>query len=425
METISHGLTASLSDTHLSAISALGASARLCLLAGLVLSFVGCPDSDISPVSDGGVDVAADLAADMDSPDDGVDVADVALGPADYTSAGPFSVGHQTVVWQDPARNRTLTVEIWYPAAGTSTTGTIEGFETTAPNSATLAGMLAAAPAGCVNPTTTGTRNAEPSTQTARWPLVTMSHCHNCTRFSTFSVAERLASHGVAVVAPDHEDNTLWDAQDGTAIELGGEFLLVRGGDMAFILDVLLDDAAASVPAELRGRFDADRVGVVGHSFGSITAGYAAQFDPRIKVVAGLAAPMENPLVAGVTMADIQVPLLFMVMREDNSISEFGNTFLRDNFANANSPAWKVEMADAGHWSVSDICGLVPDFEACCGDADRQTDGTPFTYLPIETGRAITQNTVMSFFAMHLLGDAGAEAVLTAPWPTDVDVEKR
>jgi len=325
----------------------------------------------------------------------------------------------------DADRGRTLTVEVWYPAAESGVAGSIRDF-VSGETLATLDGLLATAPEGCVNLTTTATRDAAPASAEASgsWPLLLMSHCHNCTRFSTFSLAERLASHGFAVAAPDHEDNTLWDAQDGTAIELGAAFVPVRGGDMLFVLDTLLE-GGSDVPAELAGRFDASRVGALGHSFGSVTTGYTAQSDDRIKAAVGLAAPMENPVTEGVLMADVNVPVLFVLMQEDNSISEFGNILLRDNFANANPPAWKIEVADAGHWSMSDICGLVPDFDPCCGDDVRQTDGSPFSYIPLETGVAITQNAVTAFFALHLLGDEDARGVLESPWPEWVTVEVR
>ena len=72
---------------------------------------------------------------------------------------------------------------------------------------------------------------------------------------------------------------------------------------------------------------------------------------------------------------------MFVVAKEDNSITEFGNKFIRDNFTDATVPAYRIEVPDAGHWSVSDLDGLVDIFKAGCGDAVRQTDGTDFTYL--------------------------------------------
>lgn len=103
-----------------------------------------------------------------------------------------------------------------------------------------------------------------------------------CTRFDVAEVSERLASFGIVVVAPDHVGNTLWDHLAGMAAGVGSEFLEVRVADVRFVLDEVLDDTSASVPEPLRGRFDPERVRVMGHSFGAATAGVAAARDPRI-----------------------------------------------------------------------------------------------------------------------------------------------
>ena len=88
---------------------------------------------------------------------------------------------------------------------------------------------------------------------------------------------------------------------------------------------------------------------------------------------------MENPLVPGVMLSQLASPADVLVAKEDNSITEFGNKFIRDNFTDATVPAYKIEVPDAGHWSVSDLDGLVDIFEAGCGDGVRQTDDTDFT----------------------------------------------
>ena len=90
---------------------------------------------------------------------------------------------------------------------------------------------------------------------------------------------------------------------------------------------------------------------------------------------------MENPLIPGVKLSEIAEPLLFLVAREDNSITEFGNKLIRDNYAAATNRAWKLEVADAGHWSVSDLDGLIPAFNKGCGPGTRQDDGSAFEYL--------------------------------------------
>src|SRR5262249_9530139 len=119
-----------------------------------------------------------------------------------------------------------------------------------------------------------------------------------------------------------------------------------------------------------------------------------------------------NPFVPGVTLAAITAPVMFVVAVEDNSITEFGNQFIRDNFTDATVPAVKLEIPDAGHWSISDLDGLVDAFAPGCGDAERQTDGEPFTYLDPDTGRAIAASYATAFFKAKLQDDALAARYL-------------
>jgi predicted dienelactone hydrolase len=179
------------------------------------------------------------------------------------------------------------------------------------------------------------------------------------------------------------------------------------------------------VPAELHAIVDPTRVGVVGHSFGAVTAGKVAQDDPRIGAALALAAPMQNPLVPGVTLAELTEPLGFLVAVEDNSITEIGNNFMRDNFAMAPGPAWKAEVADAGHWSVSDLAGLTAGFAAGCGAGTRQTDNSAFTYLPTSTGRGLTAAYATAFFQAYLSDDADARGYLDAERPAGLVTTER
>jgi predicted dienelactone hydrolase len=338
---------------------------------------------------------------------------------------GPYPVGSATVELEDTARGRALRVEIWYPAAegarAAAEAGTpIEAFAAEGPEREQLAALVAAAP----DPGTSRRAHAAvdaPPAEGGAWPVAAFSHCYNCTRFSTFSIAERLASHGIAVVAPDHAGGTLFDELAGNAAPLGTEFLEVRAGDIEFVLDRVLDAAAPELPEGLRGRFDPARAGVFGHSFGGVTAGLVMNQDPRPRAALALAVPMENPLLPGVSVAAIHAPLFFVVATEDNSIGEIGNDFIRQNYADANPPVWKVEVEDAGHWSFTDICGIVADFRAgCTADDVRQTTGEPFTYLDIEVARAAAQAYTTAFFAAALLDDEEARDYLSRSRPEGV-----
>ena len=156
-----------------------------------------------------------------------------------------------------------------------------------------------------------------------------------------------------------------------------------------------------------------------------MTTGLVLEDDPRPVAGMSIAAPVQNPLLPGVTLANVQKPLLFLVAKEDNSITEIGNNLIRDNFADANPPVWKLEVDDAGHWSFSDVCGLTDGFSPGCGEGTRQTvPGETFQYLPVKSGLQIASSTAAAFFSAELFGDPQALSYLAKP-QDGVSVEVR
>jgi dienelactone hydrolase len=345
---------------------------------------------------------------------------------ADYDQAGPHPVGHTRIEIDDASGLRVLPVEIWYPAdlaaAQAAEVGVpLEEFEPPGPQRDLLAALVAAAPAGCTRTHTHSAADAVPAEAVTPYPLVVFSHCHECVRFSSFSIAERLASHGFAVAGVDHVDGTLYEGQAGTAVPISDEFLMVRVSDVGRVLDVLLDPETLALPPELAGRFDATRVGAMGHSFGGATTGRVLQDDGRVHAGLVIAAPVQSPFTPTNSLAAITEPMMMMLAQEDNAILEAGNDFIRGNFADANPPVWLVEFADAGHWSFSDVCGLVPQFTPGCGEGERQTEpGILFTYLDNELARDITATYAARFFAAQLRDEVAADAELDVAEPEDI-----
>ncbi len=366
-----------------------------------------------------------DAAVAGDSAADAADQADTSATADDWRKDGAYPVGHADFVLTDAARTRTLRVTVWYPAAESARAAAEAGisladfYPVDSPEHATMTTLLASAPATCTRAQTHSAANAAPAT-TANWPLVAFSHCHTCTRFEATTIAERLASHGIAVIAPDHTGNTIFEGLAGTSAGLGAAFLQVRADDMKFVLDQILDAKNTAIPANLRGKFDSTRIGALGHSFGGVTVGKLLMDDPRPKAGMALAVPMAQPLLPGVDMAKIHVPVAFVLAREDNSILEVGNTFIRQNFADANPPVWLAEVADAGHFSFADIAGIIPGFDAGCGKGLRMADQSDFTYLDNTTARSIGARLVGAFFGQTLLGEAAAEEPLMAAEPAGI-----
>lgn len=283
-----------------------------------------------------------------------------------------------------------LPLAIWYPSVTSESEVRMDALvpET---DRGPYAELLEQSPAGCATRAMSLAMDGEAAS--GQYPLILLSHCHECLGVSGATLGRELAQRGAVVIAPDHVNNTLWDAQAGSGVQLGGEFLEVRGDDLREILDAV-EQGEASVMAD---SIDLSSVGLVGHSFGAATVGWVAQRDPRVSAAVALAAPVSSPLLPGVDVAEIEVPVLLVVAEEDNSITALGNQLMEQNAEGLPEGSIKV-LEDAGHWSVSDVVGLVPAFEAGCGDGVRQTDGEPFTYPDPSAMRTRTSEWVVEFF---------------------------
>ena len=317
-------------------------------------------------------------------------------------SPGPYTPAHTAGTLVDAARSRELLLELWYPGVGDRVTAPITDFIADPDQKATYEALWEAAPPDCPTQNLSAPRDL-PEATGGPWPLVVLSHCYGCTRYSTATVAEHLASHGFVVLAPDHTGDTLFDHLDGGGLPLNADTLELREGDLEFVLDKAL-------AGEFGVEVDPARVGLMGHSFGSVTVALLLQRrlndPPRAAMMVG--APPENPLLPGVDMAALQAPLLFLRLAEDNSIGLAGNILIENNFNEAPGAATLVDMADAGHWSPSDLVGLTEDFMPGCGDGKRQDGGDDFTYLPAAEGRRLSRSIALSFFSSILLEDEGA-----------------
>ncbi|HSN24645.1 MAG TPA: dienelactone hydrolase family protein [Kofleriaceae bacterium] len=309
---------------------------------------------------------------------------------------GMYAVGTHATTLTDAGRSRTLTVQLWFPTEAAATDTPFEQLELGS-NQATYAGLLAQAPS-CPTRTIDVAVDAQP--MAGAFPAIVFSHCQSCTRLSQASTAVRLASHGFIVAAVDHAGDDLWAHLAGSDGPLTHDELEVRAADIRFLIDQLPSLIAV----------DTAKVGMFGHSFGGVTAGRVAELDSRVAAAASLCAPMENPAIPGVTLANVHVPLMFIVADEDNSIGDLGNQFIAKNYGSAAPPVAKLEVPDAGHWSFSDEDGLIDAFAPGCGSGIRQTNDQPFDYLDPPTGRAIAAAYVTAFFKATLQRDAGAQA---------------
>jgi predicted dienelactone hydrolase len=190
---------------------------------------------------------------------------------------GEHPVGVRTVELHDPARDRALTVEVWYPADGA-----LAGADRD-PAQRDRYLLLPGFPPSYQH----AVRDAAPAP--GRRPLIVFSHgLAGHRRQSTF-YCTHLASHGYAVIAPDHAGNTFRDLMGGampTDAARWADWMRARPADVRFLIDRV---------ADLGLDADAARVGVTGHSFGGWTAIASVAAEPRIAAVVALAPAISNP----------------------------------------------------------------------------------------------------------------------------------
>ncbi|MES2639529.1 MAG: hypothetical protein V4850_08585 [Myxococcota bacterium] len=337
----------------------------------------------------------------------------------DWAAPGPWTAGTAPFSLTVEGRDAPVPARVWYPAAPSEGDSSLDALVTDEADRATLAGLLAAAPPGCPALRTSAVI-APPAADLDAAPLVAFSHCHTCLGLSGATIAAHLASHGVVVVAPDHTGNTLFDLLDGDGGSLDEETLAQRARDVSAAIDVALAGGLDGPP------IDPSRVGVLGHSFGAITAGRVLATDARVRAAMTMGAPLDNPLISGVDAASVTEPVLQLLLEEDHSVGAAGNLLIEANHDELGGPAWLARLPDGGHWSVSDLCGVIEGFLPGCGEDTRQDGGAPFTYVPADDGRAAAAALAAAFFAATLDGDAAAEAWLATPdTRAGVSVEER
>jgi predicted dienelactone hydrolase len=319
---------------------------------------------------------------------------------------------------------RVLPLQLWYPAvdavrAEASAGHPVSEFEPPGPRRVLLEGLLASAPANCTNRKMHAAFDAPAHGAAAPYPLLVYSHHLEGLRVAQFSTAEALARLGFVVAAPDHSEMTLFDREDdlqsadvlAMLLRFRLDGLDVRAKDIEDVIGRLLAADASAVPESIRGKIDPARVGVFGHSMGSMTAGVVAARDTRVKAAAYQSAPpaavltllnvFEQPAIES-----FRVPALFMLNQEDAPMNAAGNNdALREQFEAHGPLAYLVEVRDTGHWSFADDCALIPDFADGCGQGTRSVEPfDTFEHLSNAQAREIAARNLTAFFASQFLG---------------------
>lgn len=303
---------------------------------------------------------------------------------------GEFAVGVRTLEVVDSDRvdvlntqrggetayyDRSLTLEIWYPAV--LETGQSPGtqYQTVTRNPAVTATLNGRA-----------VRDAAPATDSGPYPLVIISHGYPGNRYLLSHSGENLASKGYVVVSIDHTDSTYDDQQAFPST------LYNRPLDQRFVLAEIAG-LAASDSGFLSGLVDTERTGIIGYSMGgyglvnNLGGGYSEA------IVGSFMAPPNDLLYAHATHnPDYRAGL-------DPRIK-----------AGVAVAPWGME---GGFWDAEGLSGItVPTFYIV-GDAD--------TVAGYEQGpRAIFEQAINSDRYLLTFKNAGHNAAAPIPLPREL-----
>lgn len=265
---------------------------------------------------------------------------------------GPHPVGVHSADWNDPGRDRTLPVEIWYPAGEDHAGRDLEPEHQDA--FMVMEGLPESRQAAL--------RGVEPAE--GSYPLILFSHGFAGHRRQSTTLCTHWASHGYVVAAPDHAGNTTPDildadlGEDGLTPEeelaLVRQFAEDRPRDVVFVLNSLFEERWGDL-------IDPDRIGMSGHSFGGWTTLMVTQREPRIDAAlpmapAGGESPLyegeNHPLVEGLSLDwDREVPVLYLAAEFDSLIPPSG---VRGLFERTPAPSRMVTLVNADHFHFCD-----------------------------------------------------------------------
>jgi predicted dienelactone hydrolase len=259
---------------------------------------------------------------------------------------GALDIGVRTLVVTDPGRpdvlharagepvstyDRSLTVEVWYPAALAPGQAPGTQYTTITRNPDIMATLTGRA-----------VRDAAAS-DGGPYPLVIISHGYPGNRYLMSHLGENLASKGYVVASIDHEGSTYDDQQ------AFGVTLYNRAPDQRAVLDAMAG-FGADANHFLYGVVDADHTGVIGYSMG----GYG--------LVNNLGAGYSE---AGVTYSSAPPDRLLDDLAADNP--EYRRSL--DPRIKAGIPigAWGMQQ---GFWDAEGLAGLTVPALFVAGDAD-------------------------------------------------------
>lgn len=355
---------------------------------------------------------------------------------ASATAQGEHPVGHvlTEVVTEQlvTGDTRVLPLQVWYPAGAASGSATVY----------TVAGLASV-------PSPFASEGAEPLA--GPLPVAVYSHGSGGVGALGYPYAERLASHGWIVVAPDHTGNTTLDFLGG-----GDSFVrsaLDRPLDIRAVLDAL-DDGVAELVA------DTDAVLLFGHSFGGYTsfAVAGARLDPgaiapacssdstepdcvlladpavqeaaregRFADTRIAAIAPQAPAVFGFeanALADLDVPVFLMSSGRDRTTPDALNAAPAWDELDGPDDRW-LQIPEGGHHTFITTCDDVGVDVVATFQPNVREDGCGNDNTPIAPSVAAMSAYLVAWGGVQVLGEADWEVVLEAPLAEGLDLLER
>lgn len=357
---------------------------------------------------------------DGDSPaDDDDDDDDTSGEPGtafDPMAKGPYETGNTTRIFIDDKHvdfwgNRELICDIWYPAAPETANmepDTVDQFlgKWFPLIEQIFALLLPPEEVANFRKPTRSVRDA-PIAEGGPWPVIIFSHGNGGVRFQNMHLCEHLASHGFVVISPDHTGNAAVTPLPRELIIFNPLAMVFeffwRQTDYEFLIDAAhylndFDDQGMFL-----GKIDAETVGLSGHSFGAVTALEWAKYDPRVDAVASLSG-FSFPL----AFENYTAPVMSFWGWEDRTLQDLSVVQAMQNYEKIPTTKLWLGVRDAGHYSWTDVCDLVPTLMGNgdgCGEGRRLKDDSPFEFVPNETMYDLMNYYVTAFFAWSLRGD--------------------
>jgi predicted dienelactone hydrolase len=353
---------------------------------------------------------------------------------------GPHDIGVRTLVVTDrnrpdvlkaragepvPRYDRSLTVEVWYPA--TLAPGQVPGtrYTTITRNPDIMATLTGRA-----------VRDAAPS-DGGPYPLVIISHGYPGNRYLMSHLGENLASKGYVVASIDHKDSTYDDQQSFAST------LYNRAPDQRAVLDAMAG-FGADPDHFLFGLVDADHTGVIGYSMGgyglvnNLGAGYSERgvtsasappdrllddwaaanpeyrhsLDPRIKAGIPIGAwGMQGGFWDAQGLAGLTVPALFVSGSAD-AVAGYEDGARAVYQGAVNSDRYLLVFKDASHNAGAPIPLPVEFLDA--SDPQGASHYTDAVWDNVRMNN-ILQHFATAFLDLHLKGMDGMRSYLDVP----------